>query len=277
MARLNFPIQRRSVSDNRKQMRQPYQQRVAAARVAGDNLAAVDALGELGCAWSRQRNYAGAAAAYEQQLAILRELGDPPREAEALATLSGVYLAQGEYRRALLAAEQALDIQHQLGDAAGECDVLLNLAASYAALGNLRGAAAAYEAELAHARANGQIQLEAFVLDELGQTYVNLEQPGRAVACLKQELVLRRRLHDYPGEGRAHINLGCAYFTQGRTAPCPASLPAGAGDLPPDRRPHRAVCGAAQPWHAASRPGRPPRGGHLLRAASRRGAPAERP
>lgn len=219
MAKSNLTIQSRFTVQRREQLLQPYQQRLAAARAAGDSLAEIDALTELGRAWLRQRDYVRAVAAYEQQLAILRLLGNSPGEAEALSVLSGVYLAQGEYRRALLAAEQSLDIQHRVGGltAGSVCDALLNMAASYAALGNLRGAAAAYEEELAHARASGLTQLEAFVLDELGQTYVNLDQPGRAIKCLKQELELRRRLKDCPGEGRAHVNLGCAYFTLGRT------------------------------------------------------------
>ena len=262
MAKSNLTIQSRFTVQRREQVLQPYQQRLAAARAAGDSLAEIDALAELGRAWSRQRDYTRAVAAYEQQLAILRLLGNSPGEAEALSALSGVYLAQGEYRRALLAAEQSLDIQHRVGDRAtdgGECDALLNMAASYAALGNLRGAAVAYEEELAHARASGQTQLEAFVLDELGQTYVNLDQPGARSSVSSRSLSC--------GAGSTTVRARAERMSTWAAPTLPWAahrVPAlhhyqRVGYLPPNSGQHWGICGAEQPGHAASRHGRPRR------------------
>jgi tetratricopeptide (TPR) repeat protein len=214
-----------------------------AARQAGDEGAAANALHSLGEVGNQRGRFKESVVRFEQALDLFGALQDRRGEAWTLVGLGDAYLEQSRLTYAEAEFEQALRLFQGLGDQRGEGWALAGLGIVRRAQGRFGNARVCLEQALAMLRARGllyrdQGQLEEAVVwferarpifqqfgDHQGQTYVLLNigylyrQQNRleeALPYLEESLVGFRQLGDRTGEAWTLFSLGIICHARGR-------------------------------------------------------------
>ncbi len=195
-----------------------YEQALAVGRELGDRLAEGRALGNRGLTRHRMGDAAGAIADYETVLGIMRELGDRSREAIALASLAQARADTGDHARALELFDAFHAIALEAGDRAGVVVALGNLGACHLALGDHARAVDVLEQQLQAALQLRQLPLERAALGGLGEACLRAGRLDRAVWCFSRQIEVAQMLDDARTGARAFGSLGLAHLAADRAS-----------------------------------------------------------
>ena len=189
------------------------------AQQLNDEMATVQALGNLGIAYRTVGDYVQAIDSFHQALAIVQmpealALSETARDqlhAQLRLNLGNVHEALGEYEQAIALYRESLALFSALDRASDMATVLGNLGVIETTLGQYDEAVHYYEQSLQIAQAmNDPIRI-GYIFNNLGTVYHAQQQLEQAIAHYQQSLVIAQNHQQSMLEGEVLTNLGLAY------------------------------------------------------------------
>lgn len=157
-----------------------------------------------------------ALAAYEEALALARSAGNDLSESRALNQLGNVYVKMGDHEAALRCALENLRLKERLEDTAGVARAQHNLAIMYYEQGDLVAAEEALMASLAVKEQLGDSLGIDNALGVLCLLAIDAGRPEEAVAHMERSLGILARNFPHHDPVPSLVNLGLAHDAAGR-------------------------------------------------------------
>jgi tetratricopeptide (TPR) repeat protein len=132
----------------------------------------------------------------EQRLAAARKAGDRALEATALTDVGVTKLSEGDHAGAVASLESALAMAKELGDRERESDIIGNLGLAVLGVGQSARARQMFEHGLAFARAKRDHLGEKTAMERLGLAHWHLREFATALSCFDQALGLAQMVGD---------------------------------------------------------------------------------
>jgi len=192
---------------------------LAAARTAGDNRGAAEAL--LYVAFGRRgQNLLGLAKqAADESVQLFAALGDANGEAQGLTALGLIEDDDGHFAQGLDAHLKALKIREQTGDKEGLSYTYNNLGNAYLGLGEYAKALEYHQQGLALKIALGNKLSEAYSHHNIGQVYFAMGDYPKAREAYQRGLAIREAMGDARGIG---VSLNAIGAVEAKTDPAKA-------------------------------------------------------
>jgi tetratricopeptide (TPR) repeat protein len=187
-----------------------------AARQAGDDQAAANALRSLGDVATTRQRFEEAAQHLNRAMVQFRSLGDQEGEAWTNIGLGNIGRNQGLLEQAITNFESALSLFNALDDRRGQGWALEGLAAIYRIQSRFGESLAYLNQGLTLFREVRDRQGEAYCLSNLGLVHRDNGQLQRALEWFDQAQPIFRELADHQGETFVLLNKGHIYREQGR-------------------------------------------------------------
>ena len=196
-----------------RSLRQPeaYQTALAAARSAGDDRIAADALYGLGFQHSLRSEAKEALGYWEEAVRLLEPSRDRFSRAVVENNIGWALASSGETDRALEVFERVRALRHELADPVGEAYTQLALASTRFLRGEFQQALDAYDAALPLWRSLHNQEQEALTRNNRGLVYQRLGQPELAIAEYEAALKIWRARKNTNGQANTVLNQGIAY------------------------------------------------------------------
>lgn len=160
---------------------------------------------DLAAVYDRLDNPAEALKMDLEALGLFRATDHRAGEATTLNSVGWDYARLGNNNAAIAHCTDALNIMAELGDRSGEAATWDSIGFAQHHLGMFGDAAVSFERALNLARALGERPLEGEVLFHLGKAQLDAGEIPRALANLRQSLVIMNELHDPSGPAVASV------------------------------------------------------------------------
>ncbi len=183
------------------------EQALKLVRQAGDRRLELEALLELGIAWTNLGSFEPAIQALEQARRLAEESQERRSLASSLHDLGLVYYLKGDCERSVELFEQSLKISRELEDRRGEANRLRDLTGTYHALGMfVQAEKNGWQARQIY-RDIGDRRSEMIALNNLANIHHTLGQLATARQEFEQAAVMAREVQSKLGEGLAANNV----------------------------------------------------------------------